>query len=86
MTTPGPWQANNLIVSSASGEYPEPIALMALNGGRGDEALSNARLIAAAPTLLDALKEMRAAAWGGEEVRADAIIKAEAAIAKAEGR
>jgi len=43
--TAGPWSANNLIVSAEVYGHPDPIAMMAVNGGRGDEALGNAQFI-----------------------------------------
>jgi hypothetical protein len=79
--TPGPWTANRLIVSSG-GAVPVPLALMALHGSREAEAEANARLIAAAPDLLEAAKFVldnsmlyRIAGW--EKLQA-AINKAEA--------
>jgi hypothetical protein len=77
--TPGPWRIvqedGRWIVRGAN--YDAICRLYA--GGNGD-------LIVAAPELLAALKSMRAAAWENERSRADAIVKTEAAIAKAEGK
>ena len=54
------------------------------HGTSRDEAVANARLIAAAPELLEALKETLAIAKRDEF--GDYVIRAEAAIAKAEGK
>lgn len=54
-----------------------------------EESDANGRLIAAAPDLLAALKELREASYGNPfypEKTAEADAKADAAIAKAEGR
>ena len=86
--TPGPWQLHNA-------QYPAQPAVRArtgdlvakLNNGLSDPLVqANARLIAAAPDLLAALKEVRgcpqAAPW---LVRTGAWDLLNAAIAKAEG-
>lgn len=96
--TPGPWKAVRL---NDDGEYdihgpdesklgfPENIATV-FGGLMGDED-GNARLIAAAPSLLKALKAIEAAfsiTYGENigRVRADAWGLVRSAIAKAEGR
>lgn len=95
--TPGPWRQfehnGNVMVCAG----PSHLATVAI-GGAMDESSdrANARLIAAAPELLDALRTIleyaecyddagpRAAGWQSAELRAD-IEAARAAIAKAEG-
>jgi deoxyxylulose-5-phosphate synthase len=100
--TPGPWESSNphavfstaafhfgnrYMVASVYGDHPECKA--------DDVMAANARLIAAAPCLLAALKALFAVAShkhplaclivGIEEQHAAAIAAARAAIAKAEG-
>ncbi|MBB5663219.1 putative secreted protein [Rhizobium leguminosarum] len=69
--TPGPWTmriAGNGdcgISAEGTGVFAEAFAEIRHSGENArDEAKANARLIAAAPDLLDALKEMRAAVFG----------------------
>ena len=95
--TPGPWSAGLLDLDDAwpcikafQGEvyivppgYDGRYADFGVTGRSYDEARANARLIAAAPELLEALKELRD--WYRENVGLPAC-KANAAIAKAEGR
>jgi len=50
-----------------------------------DEAKANARLIAAAPEMLEALRELCADTYLADPINADRMSKARAAIAKAEG-
>lgn len=84
--TPGPWTVNGF-----GGEFvviarllPDGVAVSAHTSKRIDE-IANARLIAAAPDLLEACRLSQdllvALAGGGEVLR-----KVGAAIAKAEGR
>jgi hypothetical protein len=92
--TPGPWVARQ----SAHGpidifDSQERDVVTVYGGGVPSEhKQANARLIAAAPELLDALKAMDAAICEGFETQAGrmagrkALIAARAAIAKAEGR
>jgi hypothetical protein len=82
--------------SGQSTYYPDPFYTVVSCGkdtvaivpGEKDERERNARLIAAAPELLAALKAMHEAFWGtshnSDEDQANALAKA--AIAKAEGR
>lgn len=80
--TPGPWNAEPMTgrgawVKGSSGEWA------ALSCGDTDAtAEANARLIAAAPDLLAALKKI-VFDWDGEP---EDMIEAQEAIAKAEGR
>jgi hypothetical protein len=96
--TPGPWG-----VTSRQGDWWDSVVF--LQDSRNleicqcfhddsdlDECTANARLIAAAPDLLTALKEVLFIAevsdrWGPEQTKdfLDATSKAESAIAKAEG-
>lgn len=89
--TPGPWKAekSNNCIAIVSGDYGYGVAK---TYGTGKEDTLNARLIAAAPELLEALKlcipELKE--WmrnHGEDIGTlDVIKKAQAAIAKAEGK
>ena len=51
-----------------------------------EEMWANARLIAAAPEMLEALRELCADTYLADPINADRMSKARAAIAKAEGR
>jgi len=91
--TPGPWSLEvDAVISDATEAH-----ICTVLGGEGtrfiddednQECLANARLIAAAPDLLDALKEVQDWANDGFRValRDDQKAKIAAAIAKAEGR
>jgi hypothetical protein len=79
--TPGPWaydEAYGLIMAGQS-------EVAACHAGRGGDAKANARLIAAAPALLEAAKNCRewAKLMGGWE--GQCWEELECAIAKAEG-
>jgi len=78
--TPGPWSIRQESVWSVGTDH-EMSALV--YGCTDEEEEANAHLIAAAPDLLEALKELRD--WYRENVGLPAC-KANAAIAKAEGR
>lgn len=96
--TPGPWEfktaanGDNGILAEGTGVFAEAFAEIRHGGENArDEALANARLIAAAPDLLAALKALRLQAlqstvndraneWGME-----ALGLARCAISKAEG-
>jgi hypothetical protein len=61
--TPGPWTVevseespNGLVIAPGSEAV---IAEISSNGQTGTEVMSNARLIAAAPEMLDALRDLR---------------------------
>ena len=83
--TPGPWVVGNqdpLNFGKQRGNGTEPIGFVygpsfPERSELGREALSNARLIAAAPELLEALKDMGARYGLTEQARA--------AVARAEG-
>lgn len=105
--TPGPWQAIGSIPSDGFDCFwinaqPSPALrgftknIASINGPQSDpECEDNARLIAASPDLLVALKEalscleievkMRTPQWDGHAAYYSGIGKARLAIAKAEG-
>jgi len=90
--TPGPWTAYGRQVSGSHGEYPLGIMVADCNvtPERGEvECKSNARLIAAAPELLEAAKDMLEyfdMAYGEHgENNSPAVIALHEAISKAEG-
>ena len=89
--TPGPWASNEYTTSvsvplKAVDCERIGFSIVFVNGHRGKEAAANARLIAAAPELLEALKEIVDAADGaGWEQLDPSFKKARAAIAKATG-
>ena len=82
--TPGPWrlgnQPSNVIAWRVTDSADRDVAHVF---GSDLKSKGNARLIAAAPELLAALKRVVAAAEDGDEMTA--IELAEAAIARAEG-
>ena len=84
--TKGPWRTEgfeNLVVNSAEG-YTMTLAA----GGKDaclDELKANARLIAAAPELLDALRELCADKYLSDPINLERMKNARAAISKAEG-
>ena len=93
--TPGPWYLSDGFISTAingdemaiaqmfvrvENHFPKPI------GGSEAEMFTNARLIAAAPDLLDACKNVRDRFVGTIIGSESWFTKIEAAIAKAEGR
>jgi hypothetical protein len=97
--TPGPWKAHFEEAYFVTGPDLGRVAMM-MNikgahgmGGRrsGDESAANARLIAAAPDLLEALQDLFEADMehvlmgDGKDDQIEAIAKARAAIAKATG-
>lgn len=69
-------------------DCPEPKRIATLWNIYEDEGRANARLIAAAPDLYEALKAMLTffAPAPGQGVSIDAVMRAEWAIAKVEGR
>ena len=93
--TPGPWAVNpfRTTVDACDDEGPLPICklLWPTNRRSEDETEANARLIAAAPELLEALQELMDEQNGPPLIRdapawEAAMSKARAAIAKVEGR
>jgi serine kinase of HPr protein (carbohydrate metabolism regulator) len=88
--TPGPWIANGYAIEQAETVdrlHTYVIAFLHRDDDRDDvEQEGDARLIAAAPEMLDALKEIREACCSGMgSLPAADIARAEKAIAKAEG-
>ena len=84
--TPGPWSFCNNTLCQANGNYLH-LGTWSESSGLGKMAQANARLIAAAPDLLDALQNMLTA-WETGEAYSDIknqIGNARAAIAKATG-
>ncbi len=85
--TPWPWNVEaaqrGFIVTALNGQYD--IAVVRNIGVQDNKA--NAQLIAAAPELLEALKELSAEEWrdDNDPILDRARSKARAAIAKAEG-
>ena len=84
--TPGPWSSFGIYVTTEAGDT---LARAEYSHCSLPEARANARVMAAAPDLLEALKALRDGAYGNpsmpeENARIDAM--ADAAIAKAEGR
>ena len=80
--TPGPWsyqEWGRLILDSGQGSSQLQVATVALNTRR-DEGTANARLIAAAPELLEALEDIVSNGYGMYAAKL-----ARAAIAKATG-
>lgn len=87
--TPGPWRATLVndtgwAVGPNTADGPDYVAdVHMLTTGRSDEdSAANARLIAAAPELLDALRALVSTERPWDEVHDQAL----RAIAKAEGR
>ena len=81
--TAGPWRyskAHNDIISMAPGVKSDVVAEYVLG-----VSLANARLIAAAPELLEALEELIAATQHLDQCHQATADKARAAIAKAKG-
>lgn len=81
--TPGPWTVsddNGLRIDAGSTDHV--IAMAQYIPEKKEEAYSNARLIAAAPELLEALKLMQASLRASGQINATV----DNAIAKAEGR
>lgn len=87
--TPGPWRVRGktfnlqIAIVGPSGELSDSIAYA---WGQNDEAEANARLIAAAPELLEALESAVGAMQVlGHPPKYGALAKAQAALAKARG-
>lgn len=91
--TPGPWSAsiNSQPLYTSAEIYGPPngfgmVAEIRASFGPDDEKMANARLIAAAPELLQALKELCADKYLADPINADRMKNARLAISKAEGR
>ena len=86
--TPGPWTASDNAIYGSSGLI-KPLVAHLDDRFADDEAANNARLIAAAPDLLAALREIVAAVEVGEvdgySPSGDWFREAKAALAKATG-
>lgn len=91
--TPGPWIADNsrMLTSINAGNKKHIAMVNYFQCGKpefdvcGEEHEANARLIAAAPELLEAVNELMADAEDTGEFSYSAMSKARAAIAKAKG-
>jgi len=92
-STPGPWHLNENPRFVEGPEHNVVAQVYSLHGMKGNEE-ANARLIAAAPEMLEALKGLKASfgdpmtrrALGGHNERQQAaILAASAVIAKAKG-
>lgn len=89
---PGPWRATESLdvpgfwsieALDSEGRRSADVAYMTL---RSEHLEANARLIAAAPELLEALKHLATFGTEGDEEQRAALDAACAALAKAEGR
>ena len=81
--TPGPWFINECFIES---QYCD-IAELIFPAESEEMYNANLSLIAAAPELLEALKELQKSYWIDDpDIASDAIIAAGEAIAKAEGK
>ena len=95
--TPGPWRIEpnigfepDIVKDNEAGTWPDCSVICTMNGPI-DFSGNDARLIAAAPELLEALKEMLPIVHDAMNADDDDVIgkiayRASAAIAKAEGR
>lgn len=81
--TPGPWEVKDGVLK-CTGPYGKFLFRLVESPGTGSEAEPNARLIAAAPDMLAALKEL--AVRYDPHFPSGPLDRALAAIAKAEGR
>lgn len=83
--TPGPWYATGVHVQSKVLEQDNYVCKA--EGDTPEQAESNARLIAAAPELLEALKAILSLVGNANTTTTELTLRqARAAIAKAEGR
>ena len=78
--TPGPWKTTGANITDANRNHVATVT----DGGTTDGE-ANARLIAAAPELLAALKDIAETQWANGVPSSGALREARAAIAKAEG-
>ncbi|MGH9462448.1 MAG: hypothetical protein ACRD1X_14625 [Vicinamibacteria bacterium] len=78
--TPGPWHANCFLVTAENGRG---VTHCGLGLGKPEESEANARLIAAAPELLEALKSIEN---DGQHIPKAIWDLRNAVIAKAEGK
>ena len=85
-TTPGPWTQDEYGFVLDTNGRTVVVEGLALGSRSTDQSRANARLIAVAPDLLEALQEIIDAADGTGWAQLDATFtKARAAIAKAKG-
>jgi len=91
--TPGPWNVKRTNGNMKGWRVDDSIGgvditgeIRANDGGYSDEAKANARLIAAAPDLLDACKDALATLNQHEGIPSETSDRLASAIAKAEGR
>jgi hypothetical protein len=91
--TPGPWESgrnpkgisSNEIVVRPAGQFPYGEWIADCGSATDKRAIANARLIAAAPELLDALTQAVASHPFGRSEEPDWLVAAQAAIAKSRG-
>ncbi len=95
--TPGPWHANGCCIEAPGDEGPRDVTIAVVHGQRLD---ADARLIASAPEMMNALKRMREvfeqladgdwrqldATYVDQLIESDGLHGCDQAIAKAEGR
>ena len=90
--TVGPWRVGDagctVFGPKTDAPSPKTIACLRKAASASEETGANARLIASAPDLLDALQAMLAGAWaeGWGDDAPEEVLRARAAIARAEGR
>lgn len=88
--TSGPWTISGYYGAPdhIAGPHGERLAVMGIRTSNyPPEQWANARLMAAAPELLEALKELLPQGWGDDTMdHIPGVKKARMAIAKAEGR
>ena len=82
--TPGPWRATEKTVTAAETEDRLGMECR-LYGGSGRDNRANARLIAEAPSLLDALIYLRDCAESGEHQTSERWAQVQAVIKKLTG-
>ena len=82
--TPGPWTAEHYSGTDAYSNVWSPDGIL-VDGRETYLTYADAELIAAAPDLLDALRELCADPYLADPINDDRMAKAKASIAKAEG-